>query len=62
MGSKLLCDCDCTPLLPTVIMNHFLVLRTANRYVSYNCELQLVPGHLDFGAVLQTRDCPHILL
>lgn len=33
-GAPLLCDSDCTPLLPTVIMNHFLLLRTVNRYVS----------------------------
>ncbi|EFN55639.1 hypothetical protein CHLNCDRAFT_57826 [Chlorella variabilis] len=33
MGSQLLCDCDCTPLLPTVVMNHFMVLRMANRYM-----------------------------
>ncbi|KAL4457316.1 hypothetical protein ABPG75_012181 [Micractinium tetrahymenae] len=32
-GAPLLCDLDCTPLLPTVIMNHFLLLRTVNRYV-----------------------------
>lgn len=33
-GSTLLHDCDCTPLLPTVVANHFLLLRTANQYVS----------------------------
>ncbi|KAL4419585.1 hypothetical protein ABPG77_004834 [Micractinium sp. CCAP 211/92] len=32
-GAPLLCDSDCTPLLPTVVMNHFLLLRTINRYV-----------------------------
>ena len=33
-GCRVLCDSDCTPLLPTAVMNHFLLLRTANRYVS----------------------------
>lgn len=32
-GAKLLQDCDSTPLLPTVIANHFLLLRTVNRAV-----------------------------
>lgn len=34
LGAKLLQDSDCTPLLPTVIANHFLLLRTLNRAVS----------------------------
>ncbi|KAI3425775.1 hypothetical protein D9Q98_007750 [Chlorella vulgaris] len=29
-GAPLLCDADCTPLLPTVLMNHFLLIRTLN--------------------------------
>lgn len=33
LGAKLLQDSDCTPLLPTVIANHFLLLRTLNRAV-----------------------------
>ncbi|PSC74575.1 5 -C-terminal domain-containing [Micractinium conductrix] len=32
-GAPLLCDVDCTPLLAQVIANHFLLLRTMNRYV-----------------------------
>jgi hypothetical protein len=35
MGSTLLRDADCTPLLPTVIANHFLLLRVADQYVGF---------------------------
>lgn len=38
-GALLLCDSDSTPLLPTVLAHHFLMLRTANTYV----RLQLLP-------------------
>jgi 5'-nucleotidase len=34
LGAKLVQDSDCTPLLPTVIANHFLLLRTLNRAVA----------------------------
>jgi hypothetical protein len=32
-GAPLLCDADCTPLLPTVLMNHFLLIRILNHLV-----------------------------
>ena len=39
-GAPLLCDVDCTPLLAQVIANHFLLLRTMNRYVRGGLQAQ----------------------
>jgi hypothetical protein len=61
-GSTLLHDCDCTPLLPTVVANHFLLLRTADQYVSSLPSCMHVPQLLLEPAAGAAASSPLVVL